>query len=136
MRIIEISESGGLPDTSHLAPFCAAVIIDKKLSARRQFEVSRWLCDMGCLYMCAWGVECSTWDDSVDLANLEHFNFGEIPDDNFVMTTWHTDDSLDEFFEYVNLTAIHPTIDLKQTLIVHIGGSDRRAELCAFLEAT
>jgi hypothetical protein len=70
--------------------------------------------------MMAWGLECSSWDDSVDISNLKLFDYGEIPDDQFVMTTWHTDEPLSEVFWYSKNTALHPTIEIERTLLVHI----------------
>jgi hypothetical protein len=66
-------------------PFRAVVVVEEPVSAEWRAVASRWLVDADCLYMMAWGHECSLWDDSVDFANLEVFNFGEVPDRNFVM---------------------------------------------------
>jgi hypothetical protein len=79
--------------------------------------------------MMAWGTKCSTWDDSVDIANLEQFDFGEIPDDSFVITTWHADEPLNEVFWFSKNNAFHPTVDLKRTVLLHIAEVDREAEL-------
>jgi hypothetical protein len=42
--------------------------------------------------MMAWGRECSSWDDSVDWANIDKFGDSPIPDDECVVTTWHEDE--------------------------------------------
>jgi len=70
--------------------------------------------------MMAWGRKCSEWDDSVDHANLRPFDYGDIPEDAFVMTTWHDHDSLKEVFWYSENTAFHPSLELDQTYIIHI----------------
>jgi hypothetical protein len=44
---------------------------------------------VGCLYMMAWGIDCSIRDDAVDWANISDFDFKPIPPERFVMTTWH-----------------------------------------------
>ena len=83
---------------------------------------------VGCLYMMAWGVACSAWDDSVDEANLEAFGYGHIPEDRFVMTTWHERDPLEEVFWFAKYNAHHPTAKLDQTVILHIGGEEKKHE--------
>lgn len=108
------------PEISALNPFRAVVIIERPVSAAWQARISDWLVRSGCLYMMAWGENCSAWDDSVDIANLEHFDYGDIPEDRDVMTTWHTKDSLDEVFLFAKHHASHPVIALQQIVLVHI----------------
>lgn len=79
-------------------PFAAVVIIEMDVSDEWRDYVSRWLVQSGCLYMMAWGNECSFWDDCVDRALLQAFDFGDIPDDEFILTTWHDDEPLEEAF--------------------------------------
>ena len=79
--------------------------------------------------MMAWGKECSTWDDFVDLANLEEFNFEEIPEEKFVYTTWHESESLREVFWFAKNCAFHPIIIMQNTLILHISSKNKKTEL-------
>lgn len=79
--------------------------------------------------MIAWGRECGAWDDSVDEANLTAFDYKEIPDDSFVMTTWHEKEPLPEVFWFSEHAALHPTVDLERTLIIHISQNERKEEL-------
>ena len=83
------------------------VILEGDYGADWQDEVSRWLVDSGCLYMMAWGPRCSSWDDSVDWANIGSFGDEEIPDAAFVMTTWHDDEPLDEVFWFAGILRSH-----------------------------
>ncbi len=55
--------------------------------------------------MMAWGHECSLWDDSVDIASLERFNFEAVPLDKSIMTTWHENETLDDVFWFAGLCA-------------------------------
>jgi hypothetical protein len=105
------------------------LVIEDAVSDGWQALVSDWLVASGCLYMVAWGRDCSSWDDSVDYANLSHFDHGEIPDDAFVMTTWHTDESLSETFRFAGHWASHPTVDLGRTIIIHVSPERREADL-------
>lgn len=82
--------------------------------------------ECGCLYVVAWGVECEDWHDAVDSANLERFDFGDIPDEKFVMTTWHKDEPLSEAMWFAGQCAYHPDIELGDTVILHIASEGRR----------
>ncbi len=70
--------------------------------------------------MMAWGRNCHEWDTSVDEANLAAFDFGEIPEDAFVMTTWHEDEPIEDVFWFSIMCAWDPSLELKQTYILHI----------------
>jgi hypothetical protein len=86
--------------------------------------------------MMAWGENCSSWDDSVDIANLERFDYGEIPESQFVMTTWHQDEPLQEVLWFTKNNSNHPTEVLKGDLLLHIAAQPRESELLrAYAEA-
>lgn len=126
-----ISEGEPLPDVSPHAPFKAVLVLDGDYSAAWQHVVSDWLVRSGCLYMMAWGIHCSDWDDSVDWANIEAFDFGDIPDAQSVMTTWHEAESLEDVFSFAEVCAHHPDVALESSLIIHVGQADRGRELLA-----
>lgn len=86
---------------------------------------------MGCLYMLAWGAGCSRWDDSVDIANLEAFDYGDIPQEFDVLTTWHADEPLAECMYFAKNWATHFSVEFERTVIVHIGVQAREKELLA-----
>jgi hypothetical protein len=118
-----------LPALDLHRPFLALVLVRDEVTPDWQWAVSRWLVGSGCLNMAAWGIECSSWDDSVDYANLEEFSYGDIPEDRFVMTSWHEDDTLDEVIEFVKHSPVHPTIVLTEALILDISRKDHEAEV-------
>ena len=95
-----------------------------------QWAVSEWLVASGCLNMAAWGLDCSSWDDSVDLANLEAFDF-EVPEDRFVMTSWHANNTLEEAVFFAKHCAFHSTVALTEALILDISLEDHEAEVLA-----
>lgn len=105
------------------------MVLQQPVSHEWRALVSAWLVRSGCLYMLAWGQDCSAWDDSVDWANVEAFEPAEIPDDQFVMTTWHDDQPLAEVFWFAEHCAHHPTVPLNVTLIVHVASEDHQAPL-------
>ena len=130
LAYLHLSPEQPLPELGG-APFRAVVVIEEIVADEWQHAVSAWLVEGGCLYMVAWGRDCSSWDDSVDWANLETFDFGEIPDDRFVMTTWHADETLAEVFWFAGHCAFHGDVDLERTLIVHIAAQARGDVLLA-----
>src|SRR5215213_4311350 len=114
---VRVAPEGDMPDVA-ASPARVVVIAESAVSPFWQARVSTWLARSGCLYMMAWGENCSSWDDSVDVANLEEFNFGEIPDDRFIMTTWHTDEPLREVFWFSKHNATHPTVEIDRTVLL------------------
>ena len=84
--------------------------------------------------MMAWGPECSRWDDAVDDANLERYEYGDIPEEKFVMTTWHADAPLSEVFWFAKELANHPTVALDSTVLLHISATAAETEMLAAFE--
>ncbi|MBX9796229.1 hypothetical protein [Sphingomonas sp.] len=121
--------AGGKPPTLSLPAFKAVVVINQDVTNEWRDLVSDWLVASGCLYMMAWGQECSAWDDSVDHAMLKVFDYNDVPDDRFVMTTWHENQPLSEPFWFSAFAASHPIIKLTQTVILDINAVDREREL-------
>jgi hypothetical protein len=105
--------------------FRAVVVIEQAVDNDWRSAVSGWLVASGCLYMMAWGHECSAWDDSVDWASLEAHGFGDIPNEALVMTTWHEDETLSEVLWFAKQVAQHSDVELSRTVIVHV--SDKPA---------
>lgn len=134
-RYERVQDGKSLPDVSDLKPFKAIVVIDNDPSPEWQMQASRWLVISGCLYMMAWGVDCSSWDDSVDYANILNCEFDEIPDDESIMTTWHEKEPLSEVFEFSKEWARHPTVKLDNTLVLHISAADKHAEFERLFES-
>lgn len=121
--------AGAEPPTIAPQPCRIVVVVEQEVSSEWQAQISKWIVDTGCLYMMAWGKNCSSWDDSVDYANLEDHNFGDIPEDKFVMTTWHEDEPVEEAFWYCRYVAHDPTIALPNVFILHISAHPKEAEL-------
>jgi len=129
MRYLQLIPESPLPDIYGLRPFRSVVIIEETVTPEWQDKVCQWLVKSGCLYMMAWGRGCSAWDDSVDYANLEEFDYEIIPEDKFVMTTWHENVPINEVFFFSKHNGFHPTVELKNTLLLHISNSNREKEL-------
>jgi len=106
-------------------PFFAVLIADVAVSHRFREAFSRWLVENNCRYMMAWGADCSLWDDSVDLAVLERFDFGDIPDEEDVITTWHERESIYDVFEFALMSIEDADIEANRLVIFQVGNSNR-----------
>ena len=117
------------PDISYLAPFKAIVVLDAEYTTEWQQKVSAWLVASGCRYMMAWGPSCSSWDDSVDWADIDA---GGLEDDSrFVLTTWHDNETLEGVFWYSQFCANFSLndVELNRAVILHISRRDREKSL-------
>jgi len=117
------------PPNLPIAPYRVVIISDQEVGDGWRGRVADWIVAVGSLYLVAWGVDCEKWHDSVDWAVLEVFDFGEIPDDRFVMTTWHNDEPLSGAFWYAGNCAIHPDVELSETIILHVAAEARCAAM-------
>lgn len=117
-------------------PGKVVLVIEAAVSQTWQWEASRWLVSSGCRYLLAWGKDCSSWDDSVDEANLERFYHADIPEDQFVITTWHEKEELEEVFRFAKHGTRHPVHDLREVLVLQISDYPRQEELEALYANT
>lgn len=111
------------------------VVVDVDVSNEWRNSISDWIVDCGCLYMLAWGVDCSAWDDSVDWANIGRFDFENISAEQSVMTTWHEDEPLDEVFRFSKELANHASIPLDHTVILHISETSQQDKILKLYES-
>lgn len=126
---IHLEPGGAPPELSVLSPFRAVVVIDAEVSTTWQALVSAWLVRSGCLYLMAWGDGCSYWDDSVDMANIEQFDYADIPEASFVMTTWHDNEPLAEALRFCKDHALHSRVELHHTGLLHIATRSAQEEM-------
>ncbi len=114
-----------------LGQYKCVVLIERPVSDEFRNNVSQLLVESGCRYMMAWGLDCSAWDDSVDWANIFQFHPEKIPDDQFVMTTCHDGDSLEEVFRFAKFDAVSSgTFEpISNLLVLDFGIQERAAML-------
>ncbi|WP_448658916.1 DUF7684 family protein [Sphingomonas sp. CJ99] len=118
-QYLHLRPDGPLPDLAP-APYRIVLIADHSVSAAWLNVTAEWIVGIGSLYVIAWGIDCEKWHDSVDWAVLEAFSFGEIPDDRFVMTTWHSGEPMSEALWFAENCAHHPDVELSHTILLHI----------------
>jgi len=128
IKYLLLPPDAALPDMSALNPFRSIVVLEETVTPEWQSKVSSWLVQSGCLYMMAWGKNCTSWDDSVDMANLERFDFQAMPEENRVMTTWHERESLLEVFWFAKNCAVHPIVEMSNILLLHIANKEKEQE--------
>ena len=133
IEYLHLAAGSSLP-TCNAVPRKVILLVEQDVIEEWRARVSEWIVASGCLYMMAWGRECSRWHDSVDIANLERFYFGDVPDEKSVMTTWHEDEPISEVLWYSHHCAYHPVVDLTETMILHIAAQPRRDELLRVYE--
>ncbi len=131
VQYLQLTPVMSLPDISGMKPYLAIIVIEQHVDPAWREAVSKWLVRSGCIYMMAWGTDCSEWDTSVDLANIEQFNFGEIPEDELVMTSWHENETLKDVFWQSKNSAEHACVEFSNTLILHISQQNKEQEYLA-----
>lgn len=130
LRYFRANDGDPLPDIADLKPYRAIVIIEADVSDEWQWLVSKWLVNSGCVYMLAWGQDCSSWDDSVDWASIGTTEAEILERKNaaHVMTTWHEKETLSEVFEFATIGTQESGAPIPNTLLFHIGSVDREDE--------
>jgi hypothetical protein len=81
---------------------CAVLLLaaDPAITPEERAAVSAELVRQGCRYAVCAGHQCSAWDDAIDWAFLATSPTFTPPDERFVMTTWHSDDPLEDVVEF------------------------------------
>lgn len=123
------------PPALAVGPARFVIVVNTEVIYDWQKPVSDWVVGSGSLYMMAWGPGCSSWDDSFDWANLDQFWDDPIPDDQFIVTTWHDDEPLEEVFWFSKTLAQHHTVKLVETVILDISTANRKDELLGLYES-
>ncbi len=131
MDYIHLTNSSGLPAVAARKPCKVVVIVEDTVTPDRRAAISQWLVESGCLYMMAWGKDCSAWAEAVELANRQNFDTDEVPNSALVMTTWHADETLQETFWFSKHTAMHPCASLDHIVLLHMAEVSREQELIA-----
>lgn len=129
LQYIRLLPDGTLPDISELPPYKAILVIEDAVSELWQWEVGRWLANSGCRYMMVWGENCVSWEESVEEANLEAFDYEDIPEDRVIITASHEDEDLSEVFWFAKHRASHPAHELRNTVILHISSVDKQRDM-------
>jgi hypothetical protein len=122
--------SGSALATYHgKTPYMCIVITSSPTSVKWRNTLSEWLISTGCRYMMAWGEDCGQLHDAVDDANCAKFNYTDIPDQDFIMTTSHESEPLEEVFFFAKFCASQDGMPFEQLLILDVDHINREDEL-------
>ena len=95
---------------------------DDAISPDDQYALSLALVRAGCRYAVCVGHNCSTWDDSVDYANIEVDP--ELTKERFVMTSWHENDTPNQIARFfLNCTTFGGNV-FTNYLVLSVGRDD------------
>ena len=128
MEYIRLGEHGELPAISGLAPFKAVLAVEDIVSAERRRQVSRWLVEMGGVYVMICGSDCNSWQDSIREANLQQVPLEEMQPQQFVMITTHLHERLRSVFRHARKFARHTHVEAENILTVHVANRNREVE--------
>jgi hypothetical protein len=104
------------------------VIRASDVSAKEQWALSAALVEQGCRYAVCVGIECSTWDDSIDYVCVRAEIEGRRPESRLVMTTWHENESMEDVVDfYLDHTAFDDFLP-EHHLVLQVGGSSADLE--------
>ncbi len=104
------------------AEFAALIYAnDMTITPEEQIALSDELVAAGCRNAVCAGHDCSSWDDSIDIADLKR-NDWQVDDDYYVMTSWHEDESLEDIvFFFLNHTSF-ADFSIERMVVLVIGG--------------
>jgi hypothetical protein len=102
-------------------PYAAWILAGEKIPAEAQLDVARRLIDSGCRYAVCSGVDSSSWHDAVDIAYVSQIPEPPNDDANFVMTSWHHEETPEEVARFFVLNTAFDYFVPGHFLILGIG---------------
>jgi len=77
-------------------PTLLLCVVDESDSDTERDYVSAAIIGAKCRYAVCWGNDCSAWDTAIDCAHIETDGNFDPPDETFVMTTWHEEQTVED----------------------------------------
>ncbi|MCE9595633.1 MAG: hypothetical protein K8S98_15705 [Planctomycetes bacterium] len=99
-------------------------VLDTTITREEQTRLSERIVRLGCRYAVCAGHGCSSWDDSIDMAHLATDANFDPPDSEFVMTTWHDDESIEDVAEFFVRATRFEGFEPRRFLVVCLGGDE------------
>jgi hypothetical protein len=118
-----------------LGDFKCVILTGDDLPDERRNAICREIVGIGCRWAMTWGPDCELWHDCLDETVLLRHNHS-VPDDKFLMTTWHEQESLEEvlFFAKRMATESYDDRPLIQLLVLDLGREARMADVLRLYE--
>jgi hypothetical protein len=104
------------------------VVADRAITDDERDAVSKEVVRQGCRYAVCTGHQCSKWDDSIDLAYLATNPDFSPPDEQFVMTTWHEGEPLEDVAHFFRWNTVFDDFIPQHYLILILGGDAGTAQ--------
>ena len=106
------------------SPFVTIVFAcDPEINADEQANISAQLVSRDCRYVLAWGINASSWDDSVDWAFISTDPNFDPPRERHVMTTWHDNETIDDVVSFALMNTNFDSHEFHDYLALMIGNS-------------
>lgn len=77
-------------------PYACLVYSTEDVTKEEMEKISSWILSSGCRYAVCAGMDCSEWHDAIDWAYIASDPNYSPPESRFIMTSWHTNDTLEE----------------------------------------
>lgn len=100
---------------------CILFANDETITQDEQAAISDQLVRTGCRYAVCAGHECAKWDTSVDMAYLATDENLSPPNETFVMTTWHEDETVEDVIFFGLMCATFDEHNFTRYLVLSIG---------------
>ena len=108
----------------HDEEYVVLLVINRTdISRDEQIQLSDKIVGTRCRYAVCFGYECSSWDDSIDMAHIETHPDFDPPDEEFVMTTWHENEEIEDVVEYFRWNTVFDEFVPKNFLVLFFGSS-------------
>ena len=131
LRYLRYSEEDEFELIKDMRPFKTLLILDKGTEGSWRVSVIEGLIISGCVHIISYGEDSEKWDKCVDFANLELSYFQDVLEEDCISTSFHQAKNLHDFFQLSKFASYHPTINPRNTLILHVGDEDREEEFRA-----
>lgn len=99
------------------------VVNRRDISSDEQIQLSDKIVQTRCRYAVCFGHECSSWDDSIDMSYIETHSDFTPRDEDFVMTTWHENEEIEDVVEYFRWNTVFDEFVPKNFLTLFFGTS-------------
>ncbi len=104
---------------------CAIFANDPTISVDEQNTISNQIIKSTCRYAVCAGYKCSSWDDSIDFARITNDPNFSPPDEDFVMTTWHENETVAEVLWFALTQTDFDENKFKKYLVLFIGAEEK-----------
>lgn len=107
------------------APYVCLIYSNQENVYNDEMEIiSNWIISSGCRYAVCAGIHCSEWHDAIDIAYIVSDPNYSPPDSRFIMTSWHTGESLEEIVWFWLVLTNYDDNIFENFLLLTIGDSE------------